>query len=309
MAGRDHIKRTTFTLAVLPLIAACGGGGGDSGPTSNTPPPPPAPPAVQTGVFKDANVSGLELRVGRRVRHDRWRRPLHLRDRVRPVTFGIGAIELGTADCAARRSCRRAWSASGALDDVETVNRARLLLQMLDIDGDPTNGIEISSDVQTIAENWVQPDFGTADLAMEIAAIISDAFSVDGTAHDLPDPSAASAHLQSQTECAYAGAFSGSMSGGLSGAVTVYIGAVGASPAFQPGYLEWIGFDAGEDFTAFGGGSNSVVYAARPVIDHSGTNLSGPHVRQFPDSGPDHRHVGATQRQSHRNVFGRSYGR
>ena len=53
------IKILLFTSFAV-WLTACGGGGGDGGGTiDNTPPPPPPLEAVQNGVFKDSNVSGL----------------------------------------------------------------------------------------------------------------------------------------------------------------------------------------------------------------------------------------------------------
>jgi hypothetical protein len=85
---------------------------------------------------------------------------------------------------------------------------------MLDNDGDPSNGINISSAVQTVAETFAQVHFGAADLAAELTSIISDATSADGVPHVLPDAAVAKAHLESTFLCIYAGAFTDEFTGG-----------------------------------------------------------------------------------------------
>jgi len=257
------------------LLTACGGGGSGGG-AANTPtlPPPPAPATVQTGVFKDANVGGVSYVSG----GERGVTGLDGRftcETGQDVSFAVGTVELGSAECATL-VIPASLTASGELDDPLAVGLVRFL-QMLDFDNDPLNGIDISADVREIAETWSQPDFTADDLEMELASIISDAFSVDQTPHDLPPAPLALARATAVAQCAFAGAFYGTASGaGASGAMMLSIGYQGVfTPQFTPEALEWRAYDARDDF-GVGGGGGGVRYAARPTLDHSGPNLAGP---------------------------------
>jgi hypothetical protein len=141
--------------ALLLIMVGCGGGGdGDGGTIDNTPPPPPPLEAVQNGVFKDSNVSGLDfesgLEIGITDANGRF-----TCETGKDVTFSIGSVVVGQAECTTL-IMPPSLVTSGAIDDLETLNIARFL-QMLDEDGSPTDGlptdgIEIASDVQTLAE-------------------------------------------------------------------------------------------------------------------------------------------------------------
>ncbi|MEM8768136.1 MAG: hypothetical protein AAGE43_11870 [Pseudomonadota bacterium] len=277
-----HRLAISVPLAIyVTLLTACGGGGGgdEGGGVQNTPPPPPPPPATTSGVFKDANVAGLAYSSGALSGITNGSGAFEC-ETGSTIAFSVGSVDLGATACATL-VMPQALAGTGALDDVETLNRARFLL-MLDFDGDPDNGIEISDAVQQIADSWVQPNFSTADLDTELASIVSDAFSVDQTMHDLPDAATALAHLEATAACAYGGAFAGRMAGDLTGAFGVVIGFPGIGNApFAPSSAGWVAFDGLEEFVAGGGGANSITYAARPVIDHSGPNLAGPFDGNF----------------------------
>ena len=88
---------------------------------------------------------------------------------------------------------------------------------MLDDDGNPSNGINISTSVQTAAESWPQVDFNTVDLPTELMSMISDAASADACLHTLPNARTEQAHIESTLLCSYAGAYNGTYSGGDSG--------------------------------------------------------------------------------------------
>lgn len=260
------------------LLTACGGGGGDDGGTNNVPPPPPPPPVVQDGVFKDRNVAGLAFSSGAESGVTDTNGGYSC-ETGSEVSFSIGGVSLGQTDCATLATPNQ-LATDDAMFDLEVANLARFL-QMLDEDGDPDNGIVISDAVQQIAENWVQVDFRTDDLANELVTIISDAASVDGTLHALPSGQEALDHLQGAVECAFGGAFAGTMSGDLSGAITIRIGQAPPQSPFQPSNVGWDGVDGEEEFFIGGGGFGSVTYGASPAIDHSGPNLAGPLAGEF----------------------------
>ncbi|MEO1035927.1 MAG: hypothetical protein AAFX44_10240 [Pseudomonadota bacterium] len=261
MLGK-YYKTATICVAAA-VAAACGGGGGDDGgPAANQPPPPPPPSATQSGVFKDANVTGLSYVSGQQsgVTDGNGR---YTCETGQSVTFTVGSVELGSTDCATLAS-PPALVASGELDDPAAVNMARFLL-MLDGDEDPSNGITIGTDLQAMADSWQQIDFAAADFATEVAVQIADIASVEQRTAALPASADALAHVEETLSCAYSGAFVGQLAGSNTGAVAF---------AFAPrlfGFAEdefsFQAFDANEEFVLATSGPYRV--AALPSLDSS----------------------------------------
>ncbi|HSG65004.1 MAG TPA: hypothetical protein VLD39_08385, partial [Gammaproteobacteria bacterium] len=155
--------------------------------------------------------------------------------------------------------------ASGALADPRALGIARFLL-MLDEDGEPGNGIAISAAVQQIAAGWPQVDFDAADLDAALVTIVSDAVSVDGTAHLLPTATEALVHLEASTSCAYAGAFAGAFAGDFEGAMVLVVGQRRPDVEFRLGAFAWLAYDDSENWEFGGGELFGVELAARPTI-------------------------------------------
>ena len=266
-------------------LAACGGGGGsgDGGPVSNVPPPPPPPPAVQTGVFKDFNVTGLSYVSGQQsgLTGPNGRFSCETGN---DVAFSVGGVSLGETECTSFVAPNQ-LATLGATFNREVGNLARFL-QMLDQDGDPDNGIVISDAVRQASANWNPVDFLTTDLDNELVTIISDAASVDGTPHALPSDLDALTHLATTLTCAYAGAYSGTFTGSNSGAAGMVIGWGAGGFGFIPLGFEWQGYDAVAEFSEFGGGSGSITILDLPQIEHTDPGLAGPISAMFttPDS-------------------------
>ena len=259
-------------------IVGTGGGGGDDGGQSNVPPPPPPPPAVQSGVFKDSNVSGLAFSSGGEsgVTDADGKFTCETGN---TVSFSIGGVDLGQTACATLVTPNQ-LTTDDATFDVGLANRARFL-QMLDEDGDPDNGIAISDPVRQIAENWTQVDFLTNDLPNELVTIISDAASVDSTLHALPSEQDALVHLDDTLACAYAGAYAGSISGTNTGAAGMVIGWVGANAGFVPFGFDWDGFDSVNEIEFAGGASNAITVRQLPTISNDGPGVAGPIAADF----------------------------
>ena len=264
--------------AALACLAGCGGGGGDDGGVSNVPPPPAPPPAVQTGRFKDLNVAGLSNASGQQsgVTGPDGRYSCETGN---TVTFSVGTVTLGQAACATLATPNQ-LAGNGADAEALTAGLARFL-QVLDVDGNPDNGIVISEAVQQMAAGWQQVDFLADDLDAEFALIRSDAASVDGTLHTLPSAGDALTHLAQTLACAYAGAYAGSFSGANSGAAGMLIGYTAPGFDFQPFGFEWQGIDAVNDFAVFGGGTGSITLTDLPAIDHTDANVAGPIQADF----------------------------
>lgn len=178
----------------------CGDGGGRRG--------------TSTGVFKDSNVSGLSYVSGLQsgVTGPDGSFTFELINGVpEPVTFSVGGVTIGTAPGGLIVTPIDLIDVGGT-DSIRLQNIVRFLL-MLDDDGDPGNGINISPAVRGIAETFEQVDFDTADLPAELESIITEASEADGVTHVLPDAATAKAHLESTLRCIYSGAFSGRFSG------------------------------------------------------------------------------------------------
>jgi hypothetical protein len=80
---------------------------------------------------------------------------------------------------------------------------------MLDQDGNPNNGIQISAAVTAAAASWAPVDFDTADLPTTLGPLIQQASAADGVSHVLPDAATAQAHLRTGFYCTHAGDYYG----------------------------------------------------------------------------------------------------
>ena len=146
-------KSTLLAFSFLLLLNACGGGGGNS--TTET---------VSTGVFIDSPVEGLQYETATQ---SGTTNSLGEFDYLpgETITFSIGGILLGSTTAGpVVTPLSLVPGATSATNPVVT-NIVRLLLS-LDSDGDPDNGITISSDVTTAA-NDLAVDFGVADLSVD----------------------------------------------------------------------------------------------------------------------------------------------
>ncbi len=208
-----------FLILVMAMLAACGGGGdedevgGSAGTVWATPPAAPSAPAngsVVDGVFRDANVAGLEYFAPgiEGVTSDGGRFNWVVGG---PITFKVGELVVGTAlGSSFMTPVRLASGSDNPL--LERANIARFL-QMLDQDGDPENGIVISNGVKAMATGWPQINFLSADLAAELVTIMADANAVDGTTHILPSAEDAVAHLKRTYYCTHSGLYRGTFTG------------------------------------------------------------------------------------------------
>jgi hypothetical protein len=190
------------------LLIACGGGNGE--------------PDTENGVFKDNNVSGISYTSGAQS-GTTGSDGSFTYEVGRQISFSLGNVTLGNATGSSIITPIDLVP-GGSSSSTEVLNIVRFLL-MLDTDGEPSNGITISSAVQSAAENWSDVDFTTDDISSELASIISDAASVDGTSHSLPSSATAQSHLESTLLCIRAGAYSGTFSGDDSGPFGVLVDA------------------------------------------------------------------------------------
>jgi len=274
-----------FAISVA-LLQGCGGGGGDDGggggpgpgPGPGTggwsaPPAPTAPPATgstATGVFRDANVQGLAYTSGT-LSGVTGADGKFQYIAGSPVTFKVGAVTLGsfTGQPFITPLHLPTSTASSVVDQIE--NRLRFL-QMLDLDGNPENGIEISEATRTRAASWAAVDFtmAPADLPAALATIRADATSADGATHAIPTSAVASEHFVRTVRCTYSGLYRGTYSGSDRGvfAIVTYAGGrmrgLGYSTDDKEGFLLEKTTDQSLSFTPdfqAGTGSNGATFS------------------------------------------------
>ena len=204
------------TVGSLCLLTACGGGGGSNTPTS---PPTPQPPQTAEGRFIDTVVEGLGYSSGNQigVTSDSGSFTYEVGEN---VTFSVGAVEIGAANGDSIISPVDLTGSNTSMADVQNIVR---FLLMLDSDGDSANGISISSEVQSMAENWSPVDFTSPNLDGELAQIISDVSAADNRTPILPSSQDAQDHLEGTLACLSSGIFSGTFSGQDNGTFLLWV--------------------------------------------------------------------------------------
>ncbi|MFC3120072.1 DM13 domain-containing protein [Agaribacter flavus] len=201
------IKQTalfSFTLITVSLLTACGGGGGDAPSaaappaisTPPTPPPPPPPPApepepepepetednteddsqqndgtVLTGVFIDAAVAGLHFKTDSQEGSTNAEGEFSFISGEK-IVFSIGDITFPEVEASEMITPLTVFNTDNTRDP-RVLNMARLL-QTLDQDGTPGNGITITDDAHNQA-NGVSVDFSSNDFDAQVNDVIANA--------------------------------------------------------------------------------------------------------------------------------------
>lgn len=162
-----------LVVVVFAFLVGCGGSGGAGGGSSRSDEPPTQPPAqsaVLEGRFVDGPVEGVEYRTdtisGVTGPDGTFQyRPGEM------VEFTIGGTSLGrTMGAALVTPISLVSGANNDLDD--TVGNIAQLLQSLDDDGDPENGIQISASMRTLAASRTLNLQQSADAFNTDAAVI-----------------------------------------------------------------------------------------------------------------------------------------
>jgi len=158
-----------FALLFTFALAACGSGGGDGGgsvPGPTTPPPAPSPgPVAQQGVFIDAAVQGLGFTSGTFTGRTDASGRFDYRSG-ETVTFTLGRTTLGSVPGGDVVTPLTLFGTSDETDQRVT-NLARLL-QSLDADGNPENGIVLDEAVQTAADLFGPVNFNQSTAAFAL---------------------------------------------------------------------------------------------------------------------------------------------
>lgn len=144
-------KLLTLSFSSL-LISACGGDGGNSSPTA------------LVGVFEDSLVSGLYFETkSRSGTTNTSGEYTYLSGET--ITFSVGDVILGSASAGALITPLDLVAGATNATNQQVTNIVRLLLT-LDSDGNPDNGISIST-TTTMALRNQTVDFTVPDLATE----------------------------------------------------------------------------------------------------------------------------------------------
>jgi hypothetical protein len=218
----DKHTRLVITAALFGLLSACGGGGDDSpadaGRTLPVPPPAPAPGTPAKGRFVDSAVQGLSYACGAATGLTNGSGEFDF-------LFGqncvlrVGGIALGST--AGDRVLTPRALVAGAIDETHpTVNNIARLLQSLDDDGDPSNGIVIADSVRNALAS------ATLNVAATPAAFAAAAQALLGTVmpgRTLVDSAPAAAHLKATLLSLFDGDYNCGYVGSASGTVTVQV--------------------------------------------------------------------------------------
>jgi Putative Ig domain len=168
--------------------------------------PPPAGTAV-TGVFRSDTVIGLGYVSGTH-RGLTDTSGAFTYEEGQGITFSVGAVSIGTVPTAEALVTPVDLVAQGTGASNRVLNVVRFLM-MLDQDGNPNDGIQISAAVTAAAASWGPVDFDTTDLPTTLGPLIQQASAADGVSHVLPDAATAQAHLRTGFYCTHSGNYYG----------------------------------------------------------------------------------------------------
>ncbi len=139
----QHPLALAALMALATSLTACGGGSSSPAPA---PVPAPAPAAAVTGVFLDAAVEGLDYAVGSAAKQATNAAGEFGCKGGDTLAFSVGGLALGNAPCAPSVT-PLTLAGSSDVKDTRVVNRL-MALQLLDDDGDPSNGIRLAPEVK-----------------------------------------------------------------------------------------------------------------------------------------------------------------
>jgi len=217
-----NLQSRVLILATMTIVLSACGGDGYGGGGSNSPTYTPPPPQVASGVFKDANVEGLDFSSGGQS-GETGADGGFTYEVGEPVTFSVGGVVLGTTDGAP--VITPVELVAGGTTATRAVQNIVRFLLMLDADGDPSNGVQISEAVRTRADSWTQIDFDIDDFngSPDVQFMQTDAQGADDGPHVIPDIPTAQAHLESTLLCVLSGGYVGTYAGDDSGFLVVLV--------------------------------------------------------------------------------------
>jgi len=172
-----RIVKLSLSLTIALALAGCGGGGGGSGAGAEDETRDQESPEAEgmlNGRFVDSAVSGLSFRT-----NTAW----GVTDESggfsysagESITFSIGDISLPPIAAQALVTPLDVFSTDD-IADARVINLTRLL-QTLDVDGDPVNGIEISNEATSNAFG-LNVDFASANFDQSVINLVANSGSV-----------------------------------------------------------------------------------------------------------------------------------
>ncbi|NMP33571.1 DM13 domain-containing protein [Thalassotalea sp. M1531] len=156
-----------LVLAFTLTLTACGGGSGSKSTTVNE---QPTEPPVFTGVFVDAAVSGLSFETNTQSGFTNELGEFTFQQG-EAIRFSIGDIEFPQIVAAELITPLEIFT-SQDVADIRVINMIRLL-QSLDADGEPSNGIEIPAQAHDLAQG-LMVDFSSDNLEAEVNEYLLD---------------------------------------------------------------------------------------------------------------------------------------
>jgi hypothetical protein len=207
VSGTPTRERVTVTYT----ITASNAGASTTADLALAVDPPPAGTAV-TGVFRGETVMGLGYVSGT---HSGLtdKSGAFTYEEGQGIAFSVGAVSIGAVRTAKNLVTPVDLVAQGTGTSNHVLNVVRFLM-MLDQDGNPNNGIQMSAAVTAAAASWAPVDFDTTDLATTLGPIIQQASAADGVSHVLPDAATALAHLRAGFYCTHSGNYHGTFGAG-----------------------------------------------------------------------------------------------
>jgi hypothetical protein len=217
MKSKRKFPHITIALAATALLGGCLQGVGDLGSARDATLDRPR----GNGFLRAPMVTGLHVE-SRDAIGDSDETGRFVYELGQPVEFSIGGVTIGALTAGRGLVTPLDIARNGTINNQTVLNITRFLM-MLDRNGDPFDGVEISEAVREIAATWQDVDFTRGDLEAQVVGIVSDAASVDGTPHELPDAEAARALLDEAMTCLYAGGFQGALAQGDNGRYALYV--------------------------------------------------------------------------------------
>ena len=237
LAATRTARLGALVVSVCTCLAACGGGGGGDGGSASG------------GVFVDSPVQGLNFIAGLDVGVTNAQGAFTASPGT-TVLFAVGDVVLGLAPFERQLTPISLVSGATNVTDPEVTNIARLL-QSLDADSDPSNGITIDPAVRTAGEG-LSLNFNQSGAAFEAESTLATLLAAAGTT--LVSASDAQNHLRASLRGSYAGRFVGNYGGDDTGTFDVFIDRSGelVGCAFSNGDQDVFGVDGQVDLTGSG---------------------------------------------------------
>lgn len=196
--------KSSIILSVLFVLYGCGGGDSGGGSGVET-------PAVKTGQFRDAAVSGASYQIGSEIKVTGSHGQFSYRDND-DIKLSIGSLKLGKTKAKPVITPLDLTAVTDPTSD-ENINMVRVLMG-LDADGDAENGIQISQelvDYLTSELDLSQIDLGKNDISEITAGFSYQDESGNIKTLTLPSKDDAKGHLEETLRCNLGGIYTGEL--------------------------------------------------------------------------------------------------